>query len=691
VCAKKKVDLMIMTSIDDPATRRAGTSQWLSEVAIDGRTKQKDAFEVTLADVASSIPARYEILTQVGTGGTGIVYKVRDLETGEIIALKVLKPGIASDQEMQQNLRKEVCLARKVTHKNVCRIYDFNRSNGLACLSMEFVEGENLLSKLRRVGSLPIDESLEIARQICAGLREAHVQGIVHRDLKPANIMLDRSGVVKIMDFGIARLSQGNSQMTGTIAGTPAYMAPEQVELKPMGPRTDIYSVGLLLYEMVTGSQAFDGDTPIAIALKQIREFPRRPCEIVPTLPAHTEAVILRCLRKDPAKRFQSVDELYAALEREARTRIDVPGWVSLDLRLPDLNGHRIVRYGMEKARAAVPRLVTFAVEVRHASREANRLVSHGVEKASAFLRSQDLRAAKITRMGPVAATLGLVLLGTVVAFGLTRGKSHTREAAAEPSVALSLQSSQSPVPKSASLTDANRLSVQGPVSLFDTISPADAGHDGTAKEVDLSRGSDVASGNESLSGTASPEELPPSQATSLSIVKKVKAQSGSQISIPSPARTNSAQGKIRALLSPGIHTPQGTLTPPSVTRETANIMNGQKTADAKPDLSATVLPTSSSDPTSKRTDRTNQQKAEASKPDLNLYYLEVGSFKDASWADKAVDQLSRLGFHAVSIHKTHLWMQSYHVQVGPYANPTDIEAAQQSLASQDFKSHLVK
>ena len=667
---------MIMPTITDPATRRAKTSQWLSKVS-DDRIKQKHVFEGNCADVSSSIPARYEVLAQLGTGGTGIVYKVRDLETGEIVALKVLKPGIASDQEMQQNLRKEVCLARKVTHKNVCRIYDFNRSNNVACLSMEFVEGENLLSKLRRVGPLPVDESLEIARQICAGLHEAHAQGIVHRDLKPANIMLDRSGVVKIMDFGIARLSQGNGQMTGTIAGTPAYMAPEQIELKPMGPRTDIYSVGLVLYEMVTGSPAFDGDTPIAIALKQIREFPRRPCEIVPTLPAHTEAVILKCLRKDPAKRFQSVDELCAALEKEAGTRVNVPGWISLELRLPDLNVHRIVKYGMEKARAARPRLVTLAVEVRHASLEANRLLSHGVKRGSAFLRAQDLQAAKITRIGPAAATLGLVLLGTLVAFGLgTRGKSHTREAGAEPSVALSLQSSQSPDPKSAPLTDPNRPSVQGSVSLFDSISPADAGQVFTTKEVDLSRGSDVESGNESLSGSS--EEFPPSQTTSHSIVRNVKAQLGSQ-------------GKIQALPSAGMHMPQRTLTPPSVTRETANKMNGQKIADANPDLSATVLPTSPSDSTLKRTEMAGQQKAEESKPDLTVYYLEVGSFKDASWADKAVDQLSRLGFHAVSIHKTHLWMQSYHVQVGPYVNPTDIEAAQRSLASQDFKSHLVK
>lgn len=650
---------------------------------MDGRTKQADAVEVNWADVPSSIPARYEILTQVGIGGTGIVYKVRDLETGEIVALKVLKPGIASDQEMQQNLRKEVCLARKVTHKNVCRIHEFNRSNGTACLSMEFVEGENLLSKLRRVGRLPVDESLEIARQICAGLREAHAQGIVHRDLKPANIMLDQSGVVKIMDFGIARLSPGNGQMTGTIAGTPAYMAPEQVELKPMGPRTDIYCVGLLLYEMVTGSPAFEGDTLIAVALKQIREFPRRPCEIVPTLPAHTEAVIWKCLQKDPGKRFQSVDELHAALEREARTRIDVPGWVSFEVRVPDLKARRIIHYGMEKARVAAPRLAAFATEVGRANREANRLASQSVEKAIAFVRAQDLRAAPITRTALVAATLGFVFLSTVVAFG-TGAKSHAREAAAEPSVALPLPN-QSLDPKSAASTDANSA----------TISPVDAARDDATNEVDLGGvsdvPSDVASGDESSSGAASAEGAPPSQATFASIANEVKAQSGSPISIPSPARTSSAHGKTRPLPSTGMHAPQRTGTPPSVTRETANIMNGEKTADAKADLPATVLPTSSPDPTPKRTDMTNQQKAEESKPDLTMYYLEVGSFKDATWADNAVDQLSGLGFHAVSIHKSHLWMQSYHVQVGPYANQTEIEAAQQSLASHDFKSHLVK
>src|SRR5579872_2338709 len=296
--------------------------RWLSKLTIDGRTEQEDIFEVIWTDAeayrqvrdrltaTSHIPPRYEVLSQIGTGGTGIVYKVRDLETSEIVALKVLKPEIASDPDVQENFKREMCLARKITHKNVCRIHEFNRLNGTAYTSMELVEGESLLSRLYRVGSLPLSEALDIARQICAGLREAHAQGIVHRDLKPANIMVDRSGTVKIMDFGIARMIRNDGAMTGRIVGTPAYMAPEQAELKPVSSCTDIYALGLVIYEMFTGVAAFDGDTPVAVALKQIREYPTRPREIVPQLTRSIETVIMKCLQKEPGKRFQSVDEL---------------------------------------------------------------------------------------------------------------------------------------------------------------------------------------------------------------------------------------------------------------------------------------------------------------------------------------------------------------------------------------------
>jgi serine/threonine protein kinase len=270
-----------------------------------------------------------------------------------------LRPGIGEDPAMQENLRREVCLARKVTHKNVCRIHELSRSSGVPYISMEFVEGESLLSRLRRNRPLPWQDVLKLTQQICAGLREAHLQGVVHTDLKPANIMMDRSGSVKIMDFGIAQPLQGAAEGNSAQFGTPAYMAPEQVECKRLDARTDIYALGLLLYEMATGAPPFDGETPIAVAAKQLREIPAQPREIEPALSVEAEAVILKCLEKDPAKRFQSVDELWAALKKtEPRPTISV--WQSFvsDFRTAGNELCRDLNSGVEAAREFVGRQI---------------------------------------------------------------------------------------------------------------------------------------------------------------------------------------------------------------------------------------------------------------------------------------------------------------------------------------------
>ncbi len=306
--------------------------QWLSKISLDGQAQEEDVFEVIWTDAASyrellrkvsgtaNFPSRYEILGELGAGGTGIVYRARDLETDEVIGLKVLKPELASDPAIQESFKNELCLARKITHKNVCRIHEFSRCNGTIYMSMEFIEGESLLSLLDRSGALPLPRALEIARQIGAGLSEAHSQGIVHCDLKPGNVMVDQTGIVKIMDFGVARLAQAGGKATDTIVGTPAYMAPEQAASKPVDGRTDVYALGLVLYEMVTGRPTFDAETPAAVVFKQIRETPKRPGKLVPSLPARIESAIMKCLEKDPADRFQSVDELVAVLERESST-----------------------------------------------------------------------------------------------------------------------------------------------------------------------------------------------------------------------------------------------------------------------------------------------------------------------------------------------------------------------------------
>jgi len=270
---------------------------------------------VNIGSVAlAAIGQRYEILGEAGHGSMGNVYKARDRETGEIVALKLLKPEIASDHAMMERFKNELLFARKITHKNVCRMHEFNRVGGVAYTSMEFVEGESLRSVLSRFGGLPQRKAVDLALQICSGLKEAHAQGIVHRDLKPENIMVDAHGNVKIMDFGIARSMEAMTRMTGSLVGTPQYMAPEQVAGKPVDYRTDIYSLGLILYEMFTGVPAFQADNPVAVALKHMQEEAVPPHQIDPAIPAYIERTILKCLLKEPANRFQSIAQLEQAL-----------------------------------------------------------------------------------------------------------------------------------------------------------------------------------------------------------------------------------------------------------------------------------------------------------------------------------------------------------------------------------------
>jgi serine/threonine protein kinase len=290
-----------------------------SELVPEAPTETTNAPHLSAAALAA-LRQRYEILGEAGHGSMGNVYKARDRETGEIVALKLLKPEIASDQAMMDRFKNELLFARKITHKNVCRVHEFNRIGGIAYTSMEFVEGESLRSALNRFGGLPLPRAVELVLQICSGLKEAHAQGIVHRDLKPENIMIDAQGNVKIMDFGIARSMEAVTRLTGSMVGTPAYMAPEQVAGKPVDYRTDIYSLGLILYEMVTGAAAFRADNAVAVALKQMRESPAPPHAIDPQIPVGIERAILKCLEKEPEKRFQSIADLESGLRTQKAT-----------------------------------------------------------------------------------------------------------------------------------------------------------------------------------------------------------------------------------------------------------------------------------------------------------------------------------------------------------------------------------
>src|SRR3954454_20980904 len=206
------------------------------------------------------VASRYRIIALLGKGGMGEVYRADDLTLGQAVALKFLPDAAASDEAMLERFRNEVRTARRVSHPNVCRVYDVGEVDGQTFFTMEYVDGEDLASLLRRIGRLPQDKALDIARQLCAGLAAAHAKGVLHRDMKPANIMLDGRGQVVITDFGLAGVA-GQIQGTEVRSGTPAYMAPEQLAGKEVTSRSDIYALGLVLYEIFTGKRAFSEET----------------------------------------------------------------------------------------------------------------------------------------------------------------------------------------------------------------------------------------------------------------------------------------------------------------------------------------------------------------------------------------------------------------------------------------------
>ena len=266
---------------------------------------------------------RYEIIESLGQGRMGRAYRVVDLHLDEEVTLKILKPEIAADHKTIERFKTEMRLARKISHKNVCRMFDLGQNEGLFYITMEYVPGQNLKGLIRQTGQLAVGTAISLAKQVCEGLSEAHQAGIVHRDLKPGNIMIDREGFVRVMDFGIARSTevQGLTE-TGVFVGTPEYMSPEQTGDAEIDLRSDIYSLGIILYEMVTGRLPFEGDTPIQIAVKQKTENPRNVRSINPRISENLERVIKKCLEKAKDKRYQTAEELYVELDKLEK---DVP------------------------------------------------------------------------------------------------------------------------------------------------------------------------------------------------------------------------------------------------------------------------------------------------------------------------------------------------------------------------------
>ncbi|HET6604172.1 MAG TPA: protein kinase [Xanthomonadaceae bacterium] len=265
----------------------------------------------------TELGGRYQVLAQLGAGGMGVVYKARDLELDDIVALKMLRPGALTDRDQLERLKEEIKLARRITHPNVLRTYDFGEIRGQPYISMEYVRGVTLRELLDQSGRLPYSAALRIARQLAAGLAAAHAVGVLHRDIKPANLILEAGGNARLMDFGIARpmrRDQAGHTQPGMYLGTPRYSPPEQLSGEPLDARADIYATGVVMCEMFCGGLPYAGSSTMEIYMAQVQQPPVRPSEMWPEIPPELERVILRCIARRPEDRFGSAQELADAL-----------------------------------------------------------------------------------------------------------------------------------------------------------------------------------------------------------------------------------------------------------------------------------------------------------------------------------------------------------------------------------------
>jgi serine/threonine protein kinase/tetratricopeptide (TPR) repeat protein len=262
------------------------------------------------------IGKRYRVLRVLGRGGMGTVYQVEDRQLHRQVALKLIRSEIAESDAVIERFKREIHLSSQITHRNVLRVYDLGEADGVPYLTMQYIEGDDLGSLLKKQKRLPVDRIVAIFRQVCEGLGAAHEQGVVHRDLKPQNIMLDARGTVYLTDFGLARtLEQTGVTQTGAIIGTPNYMSPEQVKGEPAGPRSDIYALGVILYEMATGAVPFGGKSAYEVMIARIQRPPRPAREANPELPVYLEKILERCLAVDPQARYQTVQEILNDLD----------------------------------------------------------------------------------------------------------------------------------------------------------------------------------------------------------------------------------------------------------------------------------------------------------------------------------------------------------------------------------------
>src|SRR5829696_911121 len=261
------------------------------------------------------VDERYRILRRIGSGGMADVYCAEDIQLGREVALKLLYRRFAEDAEFVERFRREASSAAGLQHPNVVQVFDRGEWDGTYYIAMEYLAGRNLKQVVRDHGSLDPALAADIVLQILKAARFAHRRGVVHRDIKPHNVIVDDDGRAKVTDFGIARAGASDMTETGSIMGTAQYLSPEQAQGHPVDARSDLYSIGVLLYELLTGVVPFDADSPVTIALKQVSEEPLPPSQLNPAISPQLEDVVIRALQKDPAYRYADADEFIAALE----------------------------------------------------------------------------------------------------------------------------------------------------------------------------------------------------------------------------------------------------------------------------------------------------------------------------------------------------------------------------------------
>jgi HAMP domain-containing protein/predicted Ser/Thr protein kinase len=264
---------------------------------------------------------RFEIIALLGEGGMGVVYRARDRDLGDIVALKLVRSEtMQNDPNALERLKDEVRLARRISHRNVARTHDFGESDGIYYVTMEYVAGTPLKELLRTRGRLPVDATISVGKQLCRALEAAHEQGIIHRDIKPQNIIVAPDGLLKVMDFGIARAVERKKGMTqtGLVVGTPEYMAPEQLMGEAIDHRVDLFAAGVVLYECLTGRRPHEAETPMALVSRVLTERATPAHEVAPNVPAPLSLLVARLLARDPAERPRNAAEAYEELARVA-------------------------------------------------------------------------------------------------------------------------------------------------------------------------------------------------------------------------------------------------------------------------------------------------------------------------------------------------------------------------------------